>query len=222
MTSPKAPQKNGKAAAAKAAGRDKTRSADSRREKDAPAASSEPCEVRESLEISHPDIDVDAIMGRIRASIQSKREAGILRDEAWLSRRLDASDLPGSARRGAERLGLIQMSGRLDLAGDPLKSHRPLTGWLIVGWKRFTRYWIRKYTDQLFTRQTHFNSEVLQMLAELARENDELRERLGKLEGAAGNAETKKARKNSGSADKNFSEKPPAAEKAVEASSSRR
>jgi hypothetical protein len=135
-----------------------------------------------AVEIRDPEIDVDAIMNRIRASIQAKREAGILRDESWLSQRLDEQDLPGSMRESADRLALIRMAGRLDVNGDPVKSHRPIVGRVIVFLKRATRFWIRKYTDTIFTRQAHFNAEVTRLLGDLIQENRDLRARAEALE----------------------------------------
>jgi hypothetical protein len=154
-----------------------------------PRAESDDDDLGEVIEIHSPELDLDAILVQIRASIDSKREAGVLRDEAWLSRRLDSANLPGSARQSADRLALIKMAGRLDLAGDPIKSHRPVLGWAIIAWKRFSRYWTRKYTDQIFTRQTHCNAEVLHLLTELVRETEDLRDRLAKAEGALATAD---------------------------------
>jgi len=134
------------------------------------------------LEIKDREINVDAIMTHIRGCIQAKREAGLLRDEAWLSQRLDAQDLQHSARRHADRLALVRMSGRLNLEGDPIKSHRPMLGRAIVAFKKFTRYWTRKYTDPLFTRQTHYNAEVLSLVEELLREQRTLKDRVEMLE----------------------------------------
>lgn len=142
----------------------------------------------EAFDIRDRAVDAEAIMERIRASIRAKRDAGILRDESWLARRLDELGLPGALRETTDRLALIRMAGRLDPNGDPLKSHRPIIGRLIVAVKRATRYWIRKYTDTIFTRQAHFNAEVTRLLADLVRENEDLRRRVDALDGASGAA----------------------------------
>lgn len=138
--------------------------------------------IEECLTIDSPDIDVQQVMRRIRESIESKRAAGILREEPWLSRRLDLANLPGSARRNADKLALLQLAGRIELEGEPIKSHRPIVGPLINFVKRVTRFWTRKYTDPIFIRQGHFNSEILEILNDLVRENQELERRLDALE----------------------------------------
>ena len=139
--------------------------------------------IEECLTIDSPDIDVQQVMKRIRESIESKRAAGILREEPWLSRRLDLANLPGSARRNADKLALLQLAGRIELEGEPIKSHRPVDGPLINFVKRIARFWTRKYTDPIFIRQGHFNSEILEILNDLVRENQELERRLEALEG---------------------------------------
>jgi len=134
------------------------------------------------LEIRDGDLDVQSIMRRIRESIEAKRASGLLRDEPWLSQRLDIANLPGSARRNADRLALLQMAGRLELEGDPIRSHRPLLGPVINLVKRVSRFWIRKYTDQIFIRQAHYNAELLDILSDLVRENQRMEKRLSVLE----------------------------------------
>jgi hypothetical protein len=59
-------------------------------------------------------------------------------------------------------------------------------GFAIKWAKRLTRFWIRKYTDSILTKQNHFNAELISVLSEmnhrleeLKAENKHLREQLG-------------------------------------------
>ena len=61
-----------------------------------------------------------------------------------------------------------------------------MLGKIIVGWKKFTRFWVRRYTDAIFLRQQAHNEEVAAVLADMAEEIRELRRRLKELEDSKG------------------------------------
>jgi hypothetical protein len=123
-----------------------------------------------------PAIDAQEIMATIRRRIAEKQQAGLYRGLPRLA--LDTPPPPGAVRRVEERLALLKMYARHDLAGPPISSHRRFTGWMITAWKRFTRFWIRSYSDSLFLRQQAFNEEVATLLEELTTEVKAIRERL--------------------------------------------
>ncbi|MBN1478237.1 hypothetical protein JXA47_15890, partial [Candidatus Sumerlaeota bacterium] len=85
---------------------------------------------------------------------------------------------PGAVRRLEERLALLTTYARPLLEGEAISSHRPIVGRLVVAWKRFTRFWIRRYTDTIFLRQQMFNEEVSHLLQELTEEVRALREEI--------------------------------------------
>jgi hypothetical protein len=142
------------------------------------------------LEIRDDRIDVTALMQRIRKNMETKRAAGLLRDEPWLSQRLDMARMSDSAREHADQLALLRMTSRLELQGEPIRSHRPLLGPVINGLKRVTRFWVRKYTDPLFLRQSHYNAEVLALLEHVMRENESLRHQMEVLENKLGGSDS--------------------------------
>lgn len=124
-----------------------------------------------------PDLDVEAIMAEIRARIAEKQRAGLYRGVPPLA--LSAPPPPGTVQRLEERLALLKMYARQNLAGAPISSHRRLLGPLITRWKRFVRFWVRSYTDALFMHQQLVNEEIVAMLEDLAREIGEIKQRAG-------------------------------------------
>ncbi len=113
-------------------------------------------------------IDARAIMETVRRRVAEKQRAGVYRGLPRLA--LQTPPPPGASRRADERLALVQMWARQSLEGEPISSHRPIVGRFVVAWKRFTRFWIRRYTDSLFLRQQMFNEEVAALLQELSEE----------------------------------------------------
>jgi hypothetical protein len=129
-------------------------------------------------------IDAKAIMEEIRRRVEDKKAAGLYRGVPRIA--LDTPPPPGADRRLEERLALLQTYARVSLEGEPISSHRPVLGKIIVGWKKFTRFWVRRYTDTIFLRQQAHNEEVAAVLDDMAGEIRELRERLKALEESKG------------------------------------
>jgi hypothetical protein len=69
----------------------------------------------------------------------------------------------------------------IDLKGEPIRSHRPVLGIAIKSFKKFTRYWVRKYTDALFLRQNWFNQESVAATDLLIRHVEELEQKVDDL-----------------------------------------
>lgn len=128
------------------------------------------------LVASSPAIDVQAIMAEIRQRIAEKQQAGLYRGLPRLA--LDTPPPPGAVRRMEERLALLRAYARPSLEGEPIASHRPVVGRLVVAWKKFTRFWVRRYTDTVFLRQQMFNEEVASLLEEAMAELRSLREQI--------------------------------------------
>lgn len=122
-------------------------------------------------------VDVDQIMDRVRRTVEEKRRAGIYRDDDWT----EAFHYGAAAPSGSDGFGLLRASARVELEGEPIRSHRPVAGALVMALKRFSRYWVRKYTDPLFLRQGTFNTETVNAVAALRREVEELREEVARL-----------------------------------------
>ena len=141
-----------------------------------------------TFEIRDSAINVEDLMARIRGSIEEKKESRIYRQDALLAQGVGLLRPGESNKNLRDHLGLLKHLAPLDLEGDPIVSHRALTGRAIRWAKKLTRFWVRKYTDGLFARQSHFNAELVEALAELNRqieeqkaENQRLREQLDAL-----------------------------------------
>ncbi len=122
-------------------------------------------------------VNVEDLMARVRKAVEEKKRMGIYRDDEW------CVELPHGTvpQAGTDSLTLLRSSAHVDLDGEPIQSHRALTGTVVMAVKRFTRYWVRKYTDPLFLRQSAFNAESVNTLASLRREVDELRSEVNRL-----------------------------------------
>ena len=133
---------------------------------------------------SAPDtIDTEQLMREVRAKVAEKRRANIYGDEAfepWA-----AFVQPGDPGLAMEhRLAYLEGCGKIDLTGEAIKSHRPILGRFLIAIKKFTRYWVRKYTDALFMRQAHFNSEAAGALKAMNEEVQFLRREVEELRAA--------------------------------------
>ncbi len=142
----------------------------------------------DAIEIRDPSINVEEIMCRIRQSIAEKKRARLIRYDAFLAQGAEPLPLSDSSRNLADHLALLQMAGRMDLEGEPIVSHRPVAGFFITLAKRFSRFWIRKYTDGVLAKQNYFNSETVRLLTEMNRriealeaENERLRAEIESL-----------------------------------------
>ncbi len=135
------------------------------------------CEDPATFEPEAEPVDVEALMERVRRAVEEKRRAGVYREDDW------PSDLHygAPAQPGRDGLGLLRAAARVDLDGEAIRSHRPFSGAVVMAIKRFTRYWVRKYTDPLFLRQAAFNAESVNALAALKSEVEELREEVARL-----------------------------------------
>ncbi len=128
-------------------------------------------------------LDVEQIMAEIRIAVEEKRRAGIY--DAELPQ-LSSFLRPGSSALGLDdQINLLAASAQLDLDGDPISSHRPVSGPFIVAFKKFFRLWTRKYTDGLFLRQSHFNTEAVATIRDLRREVENLRREVAELRDSA-------------------------------------
>lgn len=124
-------------------------------------------------------LDVEQIMAEIRQAVEEKRRAGIYDTELP---QLAGFLRPGSSELGLDdQINLLAACAQMDLEGEPISSHRPVTGAIIVGFKRFFRFWTRKYTDGLFLRQSHFNTEAVSTIRDLRREVENLRREVAEL-----------------------------------------
>ncbi len=125
-------------------------------------------------------LDVHELMKEVR---DLARRRGVPSDAGEISK-------PGQTRShfGAEwvstvgeDIDLLRAAATLDLQGDPIRSHRPFTGRFIIAWKKFVRFWVRKYTDSLFLRQSFFNSRVVGTLEQLRQRLETLEEEVESL-----------------------------------------
>lgn len=157
------------------------------------AAPPSPGRAGEVFEIRDEEIDVREIMARIEQRVEEKRRRGLYRDEPWLHQTIDFASLGTGERNLSDQLAMLKMASRIDLEGEPISSHRPITGQFIVWIKKWSRFWVRRYTDSIFYKQNHFNAEIVNLLTELAGQINELREEVQRLESRASDTPPKKA-----------------------------
>jgi hypothetical protein len=120
------------------------------------------------------NVDVRQIMAQIRQRVEQQRNANAYPPDVWAvsSRPVRPSSMAGSL---AEHLSSMQQAATVDVLGEPIRSHRPVAGFFIKMFKKFTRYWVRKYTDSLFLRQSYFNAETVAAMEAMRQEIEELR-----------------------------------------------
>jgi hypothetical protein len=129
--------------------------------------------------IRDPEIDVEALMARVRANVAERRRAGAYREDldsiadevrAQVLGSLAAGELAGDTAAGFPLLQ--QLETRWLIREPDFKSNASLVGPLIVGARRAwnwmsTKWYVRGILDQ----QVAYNALVTQALAELHRAN---------------------------------------------------
>lgn len=121
--------------------------------------------------------DVRNIMDDIRSAVEQKRAAGFYRDVP-LPFDLRYFRVGPSGSEVHITLDVLRAASKLNIDGEPIRSHRRVTGFFVKAVKKLTRYWTRKYTDPLFLQQSYFNAQVLTALAALQQEVEVLKRRL--------------------------------------------
>lgn len=130
--------------------------------------------------VSAPEgFDVERIMAEVRQLVEKRKRERIYEEP----RSAEARSTFGAewVTTVGEQLDLLRAAARLELQGDPIRSHRPFTGRLIVAWKKFVRFWVRKYTDAVFLRQSFFNSQVVAAVEKLEQRIDALEDEVALL-----------------------------------------
>lgn len=128
-------------------------------------------------------VDIDGVMEQVRQRVAQKRAAGIY--PPLESGHFPEIPVPAASAGGAGDADLLATLGwrvegmhqaaRLNLKGEPVRSHRPVIGTILKKWKNFTRFWIRRYTDTLFLQQSRYNVESAQVASALLQEVARLR-----------------------------------------------
>ncbi|MCX7626235.1 MAG: hypothetical protein N2Z21_08505 [Candidatus Sumerlaeaceae bacterium] len=142
---------------------------------DTSAAAEEPIRV-----VSAPEgFDVERIMAEVRQLVAQRKQERIYEEPKSAEARC-AFGAEWVTSVG-EQLDLLRAAARLELQGDPIRSHRPFSGRFIVAWKKFVRFWVRKYTDAIFLRQSFFNSQVVAAVEKLEQRIDALEDEVALL-----------------------------------------
>ena len=128
-------------------------------------------------------LTTDSLMKGIRNEIQ----AGIERGDYSSNPPRFPEVLPHSMIRAqkydaGEEFKNLEDLADLPVEGLPIHSHRKFLGWLIIGVKKFFRYWTRKYSDAVFARQTNFNLRVTDILFSMKERIEYLERRQEELE----------------------------------------
>lgn len=151
-------------------------------EPDDPRAHDDKSSSREELirVVSAPEgFDVERIMAEVRQLVEKRKQERIYEEP----KSAEARSTFGAewVTTVGEQLDLLRAAARLELQGDPIRSHRQFTGRFIVAWKKFVRFWVRKYTDAIFLRQSFFNSQVVAAVEKLEQRIDALEDEVALL-----------------------------------------
>lgn len=129
------------------------------------------------LELEAAQVNVKAVMEEIRRRVEEKQ-----RQNAYPNILMNRpGTVPGRNAGDGEGFAALRATAGLRIEGEPITSHRPLTGNIIKSFKKFMRFWVRRYTDALFLQQSYFNSEVVNSLEEMKQEVKELRAEVDRL-----------------------------------------
>lgn len=127
------------------------------------------------IEIRDPEIDVKKITETIQKRIEEKKKAGIYKDDPMLSQNIALLKADILSQGLSERIKILKMLARVNLDGEQITSHRPVAGMLIKTVKKITRFWIRKYTDDIFAKQNQFNAEITFILEDMDKEISDIK-----------------------------------------------
>lgn len=119
-------------------------------------------------------VDVEQLMAEVRRLVQRRQGCGVYAEPSLPGGLPSAFGMEWGTTLG-DQLDLMRAAASLDVRGEEFRSHRRWLGPLIVAWKKFVRFWVRKYTDGLFLRQSFFNTQVVAAI-------DMLRQRVEVLE----------------------------------------
>lgn len=113
-------------------------------------------------------------MDDIRRRVAEKQQSGEYADDPAALEMLNFTGfLP--QKEDERRIALLQAAANVEIEGEPISSHRPVAGAFIKAIKKLTRFWIRKYTDPIFLRQSMFNDELLKLVLEQRGQIEELK-----------------------------------------------
>ena len=135
----------------------------------------------ETIEIRDPEINVDQIMNRISNSIEEKKKSQVYIEEPWMLQDISQPHMRLDMKRASDTLAMLKIAGRLDLEGEPISSHRMISGYFIKLLKKVTRFWTRKYTDAIFFKQNHFNMELVNIISQMNEQIHELKQEIVRL-----------------------------------------
>ena len=140
------------------------------------------------FEIGDPEINVEEIMTRIRASIREKKERGLYTDEELrLVERLKLGDEASEQDYFKHTLNAADAMWRIEVdryrLGIPPRLNRPVLAHMVIWSKEIIRRVLRFHTRATFYQQIEFNGHVVQILKGL-------HERMSQLESAASEIKT--------------------------------
>ncbi len=144
------------------------------------------------MERDEKKVTSEELMKEVRQRVEQKIEDGTYsKRPPQFPETLPYSMLRKQKTESDEAYNMLHTHAEIPLEGAPIHSHRKVAGWLIVGIKKFFRYWTRKYTDWLFARQINFNYQVADMLTGLKDRIARLEEKIDELEKHALNDDKK-------------------------------
>ncbi len=122
--------------------------------------------------------DVKEIIKDIKNRIEEKKKAGIYINEPELEQNNKVFNHNFSSLCIDEKIEILNFLSSIDLEGEKITSHRPVLGLFIKSVKKFFRFWTRKYTDTIFSKQSQFNSETVELLTKISNDLEMLKKEM--------------------------------------------
>lgn len=115
-----------------------------------------------SFEIHDNEIDVEAIMRRIRENIQMRKTA-----ETYSEMEIEKVNnlaIKPIRRHSNENLDYLSKNWNINNNSYSISSHRPITGKFLVEGRKVVNGEVRRYVDPILWKQNEFNSNVSKIL----------------------------------------------------------
>ena len=146
-------------------------------------------DLEQIIEIRDPEIDVEALMARIRANVARRESEGAYQEDvdAIAQEIFEEIASPPPMEEIATGEGLEPILAQLNSAWmireQPFVSHAPVVGPLIVAIRNFWNWMSTKwYVGAIVQQQTSFNALTVQAVREIRAENQELAQQVHRLQ----------------------------------------
>lgn len=118
--------------------------------------------MEQPFEIRADDVDVEAVMSEVRATVERKRAEGAYDDDRIArAERLNVDRLKDEDTFVDFYLDSLHHIFTVDINDFPIRTHRGLMGAPVVGLKKTIWKLLKFYTYRLFTQQNQINGQMV-------------------------------------------------------------